>query len=66
MANRAAMVPSSRLSLSTVNRSTSFRVGLWMSIASAFVSLLLLAAGVWLERRRSAVVPAPQPQGAPA
>ena len=63
---RAVAVPAGHHTVTFRFASTSFRVGLWMSIASAFVSLLLLAAGVWLERRRSAVVPAPQPQGAPA
>src|SRR5262249_51162283 len=65
-APRAVAVPAGHHAVTFRFVSTSFKVGLWTSIASALVSLVLLGAGVWLERRPAAVVPAPQPQGASA
>jgi hypothetical protein len=41
--------------------SRAFQVGLWVSIVSTFLSLVLLAVGAWLDRR-----PAPLLTRAPA
>jgi len=58
---RAAAVPAGHHTVLFKFESGAFKAGLWVSIVSAFLSLVLLGAGWWLERR-----PAPLLKSAPA
>ena len=58
---RAVAVPEGHHTVLFKYESGAFRAGLWVSIVSTFLSLALLAVGVWLERR-----PAPLLTTAPA
>ena len=48
---RGVAVPAGRHQVEFRFASSAFTAGLWLSIGSAFVALLLIAAGAWLERR---------------
>ena len=56
---RAVAVPAGRHKVEFRFVSSVVKRGLWLSIASAFVALLLIAVGEWLARRPSAVPPLP-------
>jgi len=58
---RAVAVPAGHHTVLFKYESAAFRVGLWVSIVSTFLSLALLGVGLWLERR-----PAPLLTAAPA
>src|SRR5262249_2404376 len=63
---RAVAVPAGHHTVRFTYASTAFRLGLWVSIVSTVLSLLLLAAGVWLARRPIALPPVAPPAGAKA
>ena len=54
---RAVAVPEGRHKVLFRFESTGFKLGFWVSIASAAAALLLLAAGRWLGRRPGALAP---------
>jgi len=63
---RAVAVPAGHHTVEFKFESRAFRIGLWVSVVSAFLSLVLLAVGAWLEHRRGALPAGPPAQGAPA
>jgi len=63
---RAVVVPAGHHTVEFKFESKAFRIGLWVSLVSAFLSLVLLAVGAWLGHRGAAPPAGPPAQGAPA
>jgi hypothetical protein len=62
---RVVPVPAGRHTVTFRFASASFTIGLWVSIVCAFVSLLMLGVGVWLERRPASLPSSPGGPPAP-